>query len=214
VLGRRSLRWRLTAGRRPWRKKEKRVLLDRKESFLLIVDVQEKLAPAVLQSGRVVANAARLLAAAERLEVPAFMTEHCADKIGPVLPALRDLVPGDAILPKVHFAAVREPACAERFSELGRPVCVIAGMETHVCVLQSAISLKEAGYHPHVVADAVSSRHALDRDTALARLRDSGVGLVTTEMVIFEWLGRGDDAAFRDLLPVIKGAAAAPADAP
>jgi nicotinamidase-related amidase len=185
------------------------VLLDRKESFLLIVDVQVKLAPAVLDPDRAVANAARLVAAAQRLEVPVLMTEHCADRIGPILPELRNRVPDDAILPKVHFAAAREPACAERFSQLGRPLCVIAGLETHVCVLQTAIGLKQAGYHPHVVADAVSSRHAMDRDTALARLRDSGVGLVTTEMAIFEWLGRGDDAAFRDLLPVIKGAAGA-----
>ena len=187
------------------------MLLERQESFLLVVDVQEKLAPAVPDRDRVVANAARLVTAAARLAVPVFMTEHCADKIGPVLPALRSLVPGDAILPKVHFAAAREPACAARFAELGRPSCVIAGLETHVCVLQSALSLKEAGYRPHVVADAVASRHAGDKEAALARLRDGGVGLVTTEMVIFEWLARGDDEAFRDLLPVIKGETGAPA---
>ncbi len=81
-------------------------------------------------------------------------------------------------------------------------------METHVCVLQTAISLKEAGYHPHVVRDAVSSRRTIDKETALERLRDSAIGLVTTEMVIFEWLERGDDEAFGDLLPMIKKEAA------
>ena len=79
-------------------------------------------------------------------------------------------------------------------------------METHVCVLQSALSLKEIGYRPHVVSDAVSSRRTHDRETALARLRDAGVAMVSTEMVIFEWLERGDDEAFRDLLPMIKAA--------
>jgi nicotinamidase-related amidase len=186
------------------------VLLDRKDCFLLIVDVQERLAPAVLERERVVANAGRLVAAAKRLEVPVFMTEHCADKIGPVLPELRNRVPADAILRKVHFAATREPACAARFSALGRSLCVIAGMETHVCVLQSAISLKEAGYRPHVVSDAVSSRRTVDKETALARLRDNAIGLVTTEMVIFEWLERGDDEAFGDLLPIIKSEATKP----
>ena len=181
------------------------MLLDREDCFLLIVDVQERLAPAVLELGLVVANARRLVAAAQRLKIPVLMTEHCADKIGPLLPELRSLVPEDAILPKAHFAAAREPACAVGFSRLRRAQCVIAGLEAHVCVLQAAISLKEAGYHPHVVSDAVSSRRIGDKEAALARLRDLGVGLVTAEMVIFEWLTRGDDAAFRDLLPLIQG---------
>ena len=180
------------------------MLLDRQTCFLLVVDVQERLAPAVLERERVVANAVRLVEAAKRLKVPVLMTEHCAAKIGPVLPELRDRVAEDAILPKVHFAAAREPACAARFSELRRSLCVIAGMETHVCVLQTAISLKQAGYHPHVVSDAVSSRRMADKEAALERLRDNAIGLVTTEMVIFEWLERGDDEAFGDLLPIIK----------
>ena len=139
------------------------------------------------------------------------MTEHCAAKIGPVLADLRQLVPEDAILSKVHFAAQREPGCAARFTQLGRSQCVIAGMETHVCVLQTAVSLKEAGYRPHVAADAVSSRRQADKEAALDRMRDLGIGLVTGEMAIFEWLERGDDTAFRDLLPLIKGASVTPA---
>jgi len=173
------------------------MLLDRKDCFLLVVDIQERLAPAVLDREEVVANAERLVRAATRLEVPVLMTEHCAAKIGPVLAGLRALVPPDAILPKVHFAAAREPGCAARF----------AGLETHVCVLQTAISLTEAGYRPFVVGDAVSSRRPGDKEAALARLRDAGIGLVTGEMAIFEWLARGDDPAFRDLLPLIKGGA-------
>lgn len=102
------------------------MLLDRNDCFLLVVEVQERLAPAVLDHERVVANAARLVDAAKRLGVPVLMTEHCAAKNGPVLPGLRDRVPEDAILPKVHFAAAREPVCAARFSQLRRSQCVIA----------------------------------------------------------------------------------------
>jgi nicotinamidase-related amidase len=181
------------------------MLLNRKDCFLLVVDIQERLAPAVLDREQVVANAERLVRAATRLEVPVLMTEHCTAKIGPVLAGLRALVPPDAVLPKVHFAAQREPGCAARFTGLGRSQCVIAGLETHVCVLQTAISLKEAGYRTFVASDAVSSRRPTDKETALARLRDAGIGLVTCEMAIFEWLARGDDPAFRDLLPLIKG---------
>ncbi len=180
------------------------MLLDRGDCFLLLVDVQERLAPAVLEPARVLANALRLVEAAQRLGVPVLMTEHCADRIGRLLPELRERVPEEAVLPKVHFAAAREPDCAARFAALGRATCVVAGMETHVCVLQTAFSLKAAGYAPHVVVDAVSSRKAVDKEAALQRLGEAGVGRITTEMVIFEWLERGDDAAFRDLLPVIK----------
>lgn len=186
------------------REKKGPELLDRRDCFLLLVDVQERLAPAVLKSAQVVANALRLVEAAQRLGVPVLMTEHCADKIGPLLPELRERVPGTAVLPKVHFAAAREPGCAARFAALGCTTCVIVGMETHVCVLQTALSLKAAGYAPYVVVDAVSSRRMVDKEAALLRLGEAGVGRVSTEMVIFEWLERGDGEAFRDLLPVIK----------
>ena len=72
-----------------------------------------------------------------------------------------------------------------------------------MCVLQMAISPKETGHHPHVVSDAVSTRRTVDKETALERLRDNAIGLVTTEMVIFDWLARGDCEAFGDLLPII-----------
>lgn len=180
------------------------MLLDRELCFLLVVDMQERLVPAMLESERVVGNALRLVAAARRLAVPVLMTEHCPNKIGPLVPALRSAVAPEAILTKVHFAAAREPDCAARFAALGRPLAVLAGTETHVCVLQSALSLLDAGYRPVVVSDAVSSRSPHDRDDALRRLRDAGVGIVTTEMVIFEWLKRGDTLEFRELLPIIK----------
>ncbi len=171
----------------------------------MIVDVQEKLAPAVIAPDRVIANAGRLVSAAERLGVPVLMTEHCPSRIGPLVPELRRRVSEEAILEKAHFMLSAEESCASRLSRLGRQQCVLAGMETHVCVMQSAFGLKQAGYQPFVVSDAVSSRNDSDRNAALQRLRDGGVGLVTTEMVLFEWLERGDTPEFRDLLPIIKG---------
>jgi len=108
------------------------------------------------------------------------------------------------VLEKIHFDAVSEPACTERFAALDRPQAVIAGTEAHVCVLQTALGLKQAGYEPYLVVDAVSSRNATDKAAAVGRLRDAGVSAVTTEMVLFEWLARGDTAEFRDLLPLIK----------
>lgn len=179
-------------------------LIDRNDSFLLIVDVQEKLAPAVIAAERVVGNAGRLITAAQRLSVPVFLTEHCPSRIGPALRVLRGRVSEDAVLEKAHFSVSAEPRCAARLAALDRRQCVIAGMEAHVCVLQAALGLVRAGYRTFVVSDAVSSRNEHDRQTALRRMRDEGVMMVTTEMIIFEWLERGDAPEFRDLLPVIK----------
>jgi nicotinamidase-related amidase len=178
--------------------------IGRETSFLLIVDMQEKLVPALEQPERVVANAARLLTGAERLGVPALATEHCPQGIGHTVSPLRGLVPAGGVMEKVHFAASAEDACAARFAALDRPQVVVAGAEAHVCVLQTTLALKEAGYAPHLVVDAISSRKAIDRETAVVRLRDAGVVAVTTEMVLFEWLARGDTAEFKDILPLIK----------
>jgi nicotinamidase-related amidase len=180
------------------------MLIRAEDSFLLAVDLQEKLVPAVEASERVLANVGRLMTAAARLEVPALATEHCAERIGPMVAGLRGRLSEDAVLAKVHFSAQAEPGCAERFAGLGRATPVITGTEAHVCVMQTALGLKQAGFRPALVTDAVGSRHVHDRETALGRMRDAGITLVTTEMVIFEWLARGDHEAFRDLLPLIK----------
>jgi nicotinamidase-related amidase len=178
--------------------------IGRDTSFLLIVDMQENLVPAVERPSQVVANAARLMIGAARLEVPILLTEHYPKGIGPVIAELRELAPPDGLLEKIHFDAVSEPACAERFAALDRPQAVVAGTEAHVCVLQTVLGLKQAGYEPYLVVDAVSSRKPEDKAAAVARLRDAGVAAVTTEMVLFEWLARGDTAEFRDLLELIK----------
>lgn len=173
-------------------------------SFLLIVDMQEKLAPAIDGIEGVTINAARLMAGASRLGVPVLVTEHYPRGLGHTVPALRAHMPAGSIIEKIHFSALSEPGCRERLEALGRHQPIVAGTETHVCVLQTTLALKEAGFEPYVAVDAVSSRKAVDREVALDRLRQAGVGFVTTEMVLFEWLARGDTDEFRDLLPLIK----------
>ena len=151
------------------------MLLDREQCFLLIVDMQERLVPAVLDSDRVIGNALRLVTVARRVGVRCpHRPEHCPAKIGPLVPELRGAVGTDAILTKVHFAVAREPGSAARFAALGRPLAVLAGTEAHVCVLQSALSLLDAGYRSVVVSDAVSSRDTHDREFALRRQRCGG----------------------------------------
>jgi nicotinamidase-related amidase len=180
------------------------MLIDRARSCLLIIDLQARLAPEIEGAGAVIANAERLAIAARRLDVPRLATEQYRRGLGGTVEKLAALVPPGNVIEKTWFAAPSEPQFRQLLSKMGRDLMVIAGMESHVCVLQTAIALKATGYAVAVVADAVGSRHAADRIAALERLAAHGVELPTTEMVIFEWLQRGRSAEFRDLLPLLK----------
>ena len=175
------------------------MLLGRATSQLLLIDLQERLVPAIEDGAAIVSTTARLLAAARLLDLPVLVTEHMAERIGGTVPAL-DISP-DEVFDKASFSADRQTGFRDM---LKRPQIVICGTEAHVCVMQTAIDLHDAGYSVAVVEDAVGSRFAIDRDVALRRMDNTGLARVTAEMVIFEWLERGDHPAFRDALSIIK----------
>lgn len=180
------------------------MLLERETSLLLIVDWQEALTAALPQAGPVRERLAMLLAGARQLGVPVLATEHCADRIGPTEPALRDGLVSAEIIAKTRFCLARQPGALARVRAIGRAHLVICGAEAHVCVLQSALGLAQAGFSASIVADCVASRRESDRNTALARAAHHGIEPVSAEMVLFEWLGDADTTAFRKLLPHIK----------
>ena len=173
-------------------------------SLLLIVDMQERIAGAVSDAARVEARCAALLRAAALLGVPTIVTEHCPQRLGPTVETLRTLVAPEAVQAKVHFSGADEPALAQRIAALHRPQIVVAGVESHVCVLQSALGFVERGWRPYVVADATGSRREESRVVALDRLRAAQVQVVTAEMVLFEWLEHADRPELRDLLALVK----------
>jgi len=180
------------------------MLLDRAASALLVVDVQERVAAAIPGFEVVAGRIAALIQGAAVLGVPVVGLEQNPDGLGHTVPELRKLLAAQAIAPKLSFGCLREPAVAEVLRRLQRSQLVLAGIETHVCVMQSALTLKEGGWSPFVVADAVGSRRRLDHDTALARLAGSGVGVLTTEMVLFEWLGRFEGPEARAIIRLVK----------
>lgn len=183
-----------------------RMLLTADLSLLLVIDVQERLLPAMAAPAVVEAGAGRLMRGARRLGVPMLVTEHYPRGLGATVAGLAALATSGETLAKIHFSATREPALRDRLALIGPPrrQAVLCGIETHVCVLQTAFGLAETGWSVAVVEDAVSSRRGADRDAALQRLRAGGVAIVTVEMVLFEWLARGDDPAFKDVLALIK----------
>lgn len=180
------------------------MLIERHKSCLLVVDVQEKLAPAMAEPAAVIRNSGILLRAANRLGVPTILSEQYPQGLGPTVPELRALAPASARLGKLSFSCAADPGLQRRLEETRRSQVILCGMEAHVCVLQTALGFKGGGYQTFVVADAVSSRAPANRDLALRRLAANGVELVTTEMVVFEWLARAGTAEFKELSKLIK----------
>lgn len=165
-------------------------------SGLVVIDVQERLAPAIAAAPQVAARIAALIDKAKESGVPILATEQYSQGLGATVPALRRRLPVDAVVEKIHFAASREPAFAEALRSRGIRHAVIAGMEAHVCVLQSALGLLAQGLAVTLVTDAVASRTDLNRDAALARLARAGARLSDSAAVMTEWAA-GQAAAGR-----------------
>jgi nicotinamidase-related amidase len=188
--------------------KEGKVMLLRAErGFLGVVDVQDRLAPAMATGEAAIARCGILMRAAARLGVPILVSEQYPKGLGRTVPTLAELVAPDAVVEKIHFSCADEPdwiARVEALGDAGRDQAVLCGIEAHVCVLQTALGLREKGYRVAVAADAVSSRRAEDAGLALARMQQAGITVVSTEMVVFEWLRRAGSAEFKELSALIK----------
>lgn len=164
--------------------------------------------PAVQDGDGIVRTTRLLLAAAQRLGVPVTVTEQYPKGLGPTVQPILDALPGNRqVLPKMTFSAARDPAIMGRVTDLrgqGRNQIVVCGAEAHVCVLQTALDLRSGGLDVFVVSDAVSSRASHSVSAACARLLHAGCDWVTTEMAVFEWLGRAGTDDFRALAPLLK----------
>jgi nicotinamidase-related amidase len=174
--------------------------IDRNTSALLLIDFQSRLMPAIEGGTNAVANARRLLEAARMLDVPVLVTEQNPKGLGPTVPEL--LPENGPVFQKMSFDACRMPGFLDRLP--ARPDLVVAGCETHVCVMQTALGLIEAGRRVWLVRDAVGSRRTESKETAIRRLERRGAEIVTTEMVIFEWLERVEHPRFRDALNLVR----------
>ena len=174
------------------------------DSVLIVVDVQERLAPAVHGLETVVGNVRTLQQAGRRLNVPALVSEQYPRGLGSTIEAVASLAHPDQVVEKVEFSAAANPQFADRFAKLGRGTAVICGMEAHVCVLQTAMDLAAGGTSVALVRDACGSRDPANAEAAFARAERDGMSIVTTEMVVFEWLYRANSPEFRELSRLIK----------
>ena len=168
-------------------------------SMLLMIDLQVKLMPAMLGGASTVENARRLLSAAEMMDVSVLVTEQNPGKLGSTVLALSSDWP---VLSKMTFDAGR----AEGFTPLlpERQDVVVAGWEAHVCVLQTVLGLLDRKRRVFIVRDAIGARSAENKDAAIRRMERHGAEIVTTEMVMFEWLGTADHPRFREVVSLVK----------
>ncbi len=184
------------------------MLLDAARSHLMIIDMQARLMPAILDGEEITRRVGVLIEAAERLGIPVTVTEQYPKGLGPTVPAIADALPRDTmVLPKTSFSAARDPATGERVMALraqARNQIVLCGAEAHVCVLQTALGFMNAGMEIFVTGDAVSSRASHSVSAACARLLHAGCHWVTMEMVVFEWLERAATDDFRALSRLLK----------
>lgn len=180
------------------------MLIRAAESALIVIDMQERLVPAMQAPARTLRNARILIKAARLMNVPVLLTEQYPRGLGATVEEIIETAGDAPVISKLHFSCMEDADFAKAFAALGRRQAVIAGMEAHICVVQTAASLMEEGHEVFVVSDATASRSAESEKACLDRLSASGAGVVTTEMAVFEWLGQAGTQAFRTLLPLIK----------
>ena len=181
--------------------------LDRERTALVVIDVQERLFPAMDADHReeVMRNIKVLTATARRLNLGTLVTEQYPKGLGHTLQELRDALPaGVQPVEKVAFSCQAVDAFRSRLTATGARQIVLAGIEAHVCVLMSALDLLAEGYAVHIVADAVTSRTQANWRLAMAQLRQAGAVVTTTETVLFQLLRQADTDDFRELARLIR----------
>jgi nicotinamidase-related amidase len=185
-------------------------LVHRASLVLVVIDLQEKLAAAMERRDEVAAATAMLIRAAGIVGAPIVVTRQYPEGLGDTIPevaAALDEVSGAVpvkVVDKLSFCACDEPAFLEALYETGRSQAVLAGMETHICVTQTALTLAKKTYPVLVVADACCSRRKSDHTVALDRLRGAGVVVTTSESVAYEAVSRAGTDEFKRLLAVVK----------
>ena len=176
----------------------------RATAALVVVDIQERLLPAIFEKERVVQNALRLIQGAAALHVPVLVTEQYRKGIGQTVPEVAAAIPGFAPMEKLAFSACGAEGFVEALTARDREDIILCGIEAHVCVCQTCLDLLDRGFRVFVAADAISSRTAENHRLAVERMAAAGAVNVSTEMILFELLERAGTDEFKRILSLVK----------
>ena len=186
--------------------------LTARDAALLVVDLQERLIPAIIGGDRLLSRAYHLLRGACLLDVPALATEQIPAKLGPTVVPLLDLLPER--YSKSIFHALGAPGLGDRLAAMRVRHIALIGVETHICVAQTALELLARGFAVQIPTDAVGARFAEDHEAALRRLSRAGAILTTVEAILFEWAESAEHPQFRALSALVKGRSSLPSSRP
>jgi nicotinamidase-related amidase len=181
--------------------------LEAEQCALIVVDIQEKLLPPIFQKERLIRNSQLLIRLAGILKLPALMTTQYAKGLGGIVPEISSLLPGSQAIDKHMFSCFGSDVFCSALKRVpgNRNTVLLCGMESHICVSQTALAALREGYLVHVASDAVSSRTEWNWKIGLERMRAAGAIISSTEMMIYELLRSSGAPAFKELLPHLKG---------
>ena len=183
---------------------DKKFILDKEDSILLIVDIQERLATVMKERERVVRNNLHLIELAKMINLPIVVTEQNPKGLGRTGEELHSALPAYQPIEKTSFNCCGEPSFVAEMRKLGRKKIILTGMETHICVLQTATGLLQDGFMPHVVQDAICSRTEENWRTGIEFMRDAGAVVTCTETVLFQLLKVAGTEEFKKISARIK----------
>jgi nicotinamidase-related amidase len=181
--------------------------LETEHCALVVIDIQEKLLPPIFQKEQLVRNAQLLIRAAGILKIPALISTQYAKGLGGTVPQITSLLPETEAIDKTLFSCFGSDLFCSVIKRLPgqRNTLLLCGMESHICVTQTALGALREGYLVHVASDAVGSRTEWNWKIGLDRMRSAGAVISSTEMMIYELMRSSSSAAFKELLPQLKG---------
>lgn len=176
-------------------------MLDTNNSILVIIDIQEKLVKAASNGEKTIINTSKISQAAQILSIPVIITEQYPKGLGATVESITG---SDAfIIEKSSFSAFKEPEFEQKIKSLNRKQVILCGIETHICVLQTAIDLYKNGYEVYVLKDCVSSRSEEEQNSGLELLKQYGIKVITVEIALFQWLKSSKHPQFKDIQKLI-----------
>jgi nicotinamidase-related amidase len=179
-------------------------MLDIEKSSLVVVDVQGKLATLMYDRDTLFKNIQILIQAAKILDIPVLWCQQCPAALGPTIPEIAELLADNEPINKASFSCCGDAQFISKLKSINRPQILLTGIETHVCIYQTAVCLREKGFTVNVIADAVSSRTLDNKQIAISKMQAAGINIYSTEMALFELLKTADHPQFKQITKLVK----------
>lgn len=179
-------------------------MIDSRQTVCIIIDMQEKLLSVMVGKSELLHSVRMLIKGLQELDVPVLFTEQLPEKIGPTATAIKKLMQNTNAIPKSTFSAYRDQRFLSAMQKIDRKQVILAGIESHVCVYQTASDLLDQGYGVHVIEDGVSSRTCANKNLGIQRIQHAGGHITGVEMVLLELIKDAKHPQFKEMLNLIK----------